>query len=99
MAALNVATSVLVVLPAVPGTVPDAQLLVSLQLPSLTEPPVHVPGAANAVPPIAKAMAGRRHKKCRTERKARVALVEESDVFLFMETLRGLVSNAIIATK
>jgi hypothetical protein len=54
---------------------------------------------ALAFPAIASARAGTRHKKCRKERKARVALEEKGDFFRFMETLRGLVSNTIIATK
>jgi hypothetical protein len=39
-----------------------------------------------------------RQRKRRKERRGKVAL-EKSDLFRFMETLRGLVANAIIAAK
>jgi len=42
MAALNVATSVLVVPEITPGAVPLVQLAASVQLPSVKEPPLHV---------------------------------------------------------
>jgi hypothetical protein len=71
---------------------PEAQSLAPAE-------PDHVEVCADAFPAIASTRAGTRHKKCRKERNARVALEEKGDIFRFMETLRGLVPNAIIATK
>jgi hypothetical protein len=81
MAVLKVATSGLFVSVVEPGAAPPAQLPVSLQLPSVAEPPFHVWEAACTLPIIANARAGRRNKACRKERKATVAVKNENDVF------------------
>jgi hypothetical protein len=85
---------------------PDAGTAFGLQLLGpvapqsvLLPPPTHVSVAAWALPAIARARAGTRHKECRRERKARaVEAAVEGDSLWFIELIE-VVTDAIIALK